>query len=60
MSRLSDLIKQGKVPEKEAKSTQDERDQIRIRELAELKTKKETVVGEKKLFKVIQIRVLGV
>ncbi|MBI2470539.1 MAG: HD domain-containing protein [Planctomycetes bacterium] len=48
MGRLSDLIKQGKLPEKEAKSAQDERDQIRIRELAELKTKKETVVEEKK------------
>ncbi len=48
MSRLSDLIKQGKVPEKNDKSIQDERDQIRIRELAELKTKKELVVEEKK------------
>mgnify|MGYP001594029615 FL=1 len=48
MARLSDLIKQGKVPEKNDKSIQDERDKIRIRELAELKTKKETVVEEKK------------
>ena len=48
MGRLSDLIKQGKVPEKNDKSIQDERDKIRIRELAELKTKKETVVEEKK------------
>ena len=48
MSRLSDLIKQGKVPEKNDKSIQDERDQIRIRELAELKAKKEPVVEEKK------------
>lgn len=48
MGRLSDLIKQGKVPEKNDKSIQDERDKIRVRELAELKTKKETVVEEKK------------
>ncbi|HHT9135928.1 MAG TPA: HD-GYP domain-containing protein [Candidatus Wunengus sp. YC60] len=48
MARLSDLIKQGKIPEKNDKSVQDERDQIRIRELAELKTKKEAVVEEKK------------
>ena len=48
MARLSDIIKQGKVPEKNDKSIQDERDKIRIRELAELKTKKETVVEEKK------------
>ncbi len=48
MARLSDLIKQGKVPEKNDKSIQDERDKIRIRELAELKTKKEPVVEEKK------------
>ena len=48
MGRLSDIIKQGKVPEKNDKSIQDERDKIRIRELAELKTKKEPVVEEKK------------
>jgi len=48
MGRLSDLIKQGKVPEKNDKSIQEERDKIRIRELAELKTKKEPVVEEKK------------
>jgi HD-GYP domain-containing protein (c-di-GMP phosphodiesterase class II) len=48
MGRLSDLIKQGKIPEKNDKSIQDERDKIRIRELAELKTKKEAVVEEKK------------
>src|SRR3989339_1027306 len=48
MARLSDIIKQGKVPEKNDKSIQDERDKIRIRELAELKTKKETVVKKKK------------
>src|SRR3990167_7821310 len=48
MGRLSDIIKQGKAPEKNDKSIQDERDKIRIRELAELKTKKETVVEEKK------------
>ena len=48
MARLSDIIKQGKVPEKNDKSIQDERDKIRIRELAELKTKKEPVVEEKK------------
>ena len=41
MARLTDLIKQGKVPEKNDKSIQEERDKIRIRELAELKTKKE-------------------
>ena len=48
MARLTDLIKQGKVPEKNDKSIQEERDKIRIRELAELKTKKEPVVEEKK------------
>jgi len=48
MARLSDLIKQGKVPEKNDKSVQDERDKIRIRELTELKTRKETVSEEKK------------
>src|SRR3972149_2353990 len=48
MARLSDIIKQGKGPEKNDKSIQDERDQIRIRELAELKAKKEPVVEEKK------------
>lgn len=48
MGRLSDLIKQRKVPEKNDKSVQDERDKIRIRELAELKTKKGPVVEEKK------------
>ena len=47
MARLSDLIKQGKVPEKNDKSVQDERDKIRIRELTELKTRKETVSEEK-------------
>ena len=48
MVRLSDLIKQGKILEKEAAAAKDERDKIRIRELAELKTKKETVVEEKR------------
>jgi len=48
MARLTDLIKQGKIPEKNDKSIQEERDKIRIRELAELKTKKEPVVEEKK------------
>lgn len=48
MARLSDLIKQGKLPEKDSKSTKDDKDQIRIRELAELKKKKEAFVEEKK------------
>jgi hypothetical protein len=48
MGRLSDLIKQGKVPEKNDKSIQDERDKIRIRELAELKTKKRLLLKKKK------------
>ncbi len=43
MARLSDLIRQGKIPEKEGTLTQGNTDQIRIRELAELKTKKDTV-----------------
>lgn len=48
MARLSDLIKQGKVPEKDSKPAQDNKDQIRIRDLAEIKAKKETIVEEKK------------
>ena len=43
MARLSDLIRQGKMPEKEGALTQGNTDQIRIRELAELKTKKDAV-----------------
>ena len=39
MARLSDLIRQGKIPEKEGAPAQGNTDQIRIRELAELKTK---------------------
>ncbi len=43
MARLTDLIKQGRVPEKESKPAQpqDKNDQIRIRELADLKPKKD-------------------
>ena len=48
MARLSDLIKQGKIPEKEAAAAKDEKDKIKIRDLAELKTKKEAVIEEKK------------
>lgn len=48
MGRLSDLIKQGKVPEKDVAAAKDEKDKIRIRELSELRTKKEPVVEEKK------------
>lgn len=48
MARLSDLIKQGKIPEKEEKSARDENDQIRIRDISELKGKKEAVLEEKK------------
>ncbi len=49
MPRLSDLIKQGKIPEKNNnKPVQDEKDTIRIRELAELKVKKEAAVEEKR------------
>ncbi len=48
MARLSDLIRQGKIPEKEDKSAQDKKDQIRIRDIAELKIRKEPLVEEKK------------
>ncbi len=43
MARLSDLIRQGRIPEKETLLTQDTQDKIRIRELTELKTKKDAV-----------------
>lgn len=43
MARLSDLIRQGRIPEKEGALTQDKHDQIRIRELTELKSKKDAV-----------------
>ena len=41
MSRLSDLIKRGAVPEKDDKSAQDKKDSVRFRDIAELKIKKE-------------------
>ncbi|MEK6622650.1 MAG: HD domain-containing phosphohydrolase [Planctomycetota bacterium] len=43
MARLSDLIRQGKMPEKEAPRTPDTHDKIRIRELTELKLRKDGV-----------------
>lgn len=43
MSRLSDLIKRGGVPEKGDKSAQDKKDQIRFRDIEELKVKKPVV-----------------
>lgn len=43
MSRLSDLIKRGGVPEKDDKSAQDKKDQIRFRDIEELKVKKPVV-----------------
>ncbi len=43
MARLSDLIRQGKMPEKENTRTPGDTDQIRIREHPELKTKKDNV-----------------
>lgn len=43
MARLSDLIRQGKIPEKETPLTPDTQDKIRIRELTELKLRKNDV-----------------
>lgn len=40
MARLSDLIRQGKMPEKETPLTPNTQDKIRIRELTELKLRK--------------------
>lgn len=43
MARLSDLIRQGKMPEKETPLTPDTEDKIRIRELTESKLRKDDV-----------------
>lgn len=43
MARLSDLIRQGKMPEKETPLTQDTQDKIRIREITELQLRKDGV-----------------
>lgn len=48
MPRLTDLIKQGKVPEKQNKTTPVRDDNIRIRELENLKTKREDTAEGKK------------
>ncbi|MEK7288659.1 MAG: hypothetical protein AAB067_00635, partial [Planctomycetota bacterium] len=43
MARLSDLIRQGKMPEKATPPTPDTQDKIRIREITELKLRKDGV-----------------